>query len=137
MKTHPQQCGREAEVISALRQGSWTEELRGHVAACDDCGETMAVAALCLSEVEPQAAEDAALMWRRMDLRLKREQAERAMLPAVWVGRAALAAVMLCAVLAGGKLAASSPALIPWIAGTIGGFGLAALSAYWIVAHRS
>lgn len=136
MKNQPHLCKREAEVISALRQRNWSEELRAHVAGCEECAETMTVTAFCLSEAEPETAPDAGLMWRRMELRLKREQAERAMLPAVWAGRAALAAIMLCAVFAAAMLASSSPALIPWLAGIAGGFGLSALSAYWIVSHR-
>jgi hypothetical protein len=80
-------CERESDVVEALRRGSFSGELRGHVRSCSICTETHAVAEMLLQtasllrvEHEPSAA---GLIWRRAQVRKNELALKRATRPLI------------------------------------------------------
>jgi hypothetical protein len=85
-------CPREEEAVRALRESSWSGELRAHVAGCEQCAEALMVSEV-LCEADRQAnvgVAEPGLMWWKMQLRARREFAEQAARPIVWAERGAL-----------------------------------------------
>jgi len=107
-------CEREAEVIEAVENGMWSEELSRHTADCPACADTARVAKLFAVEAavaleEAAAAKDtpgrlakADEIWSRARADERRAAVERALWPIRWVER-----------LAGG-VAVVAAALIAW-----------------------
>lgn len=108
------QCEREAEVIEAVENGMWTEELTRHTGRCPACADTARVAklfaleaAVALEEAEaamdtPGRLPEAEEIWRRARTDERRAAVERALWPIRLVER-----------LAGG-IAVVVAALIAW-----------------------
>jgi predicted nucleic acid-binding Zn ribbon protein len=78
-------CGRESDVVQALRGGASTPELREHVLGCAICSETQAVARRMTQTasvvgrgLEPPAAS---VVWRRAEERRKEVALKQAMRP--------------------------------------------------------
>ena len=93
-------CDREQELLTALRTGEWTAELRVHFAACESCAETaMTVgfmhqaAATADSQVPP-----AGLVWWKAQLRARRDAAHAAARPLLIAERATAVAAVLGAI---------------------------------------
>jgi hypothetical protein len=129
-------CPRETEVVQALRSNEFNDELQAHAAGCEACGEAMAVAAFCQSASQPETVPDASLLWRRMELRLRRERAEAAMRPAVIAERLTVGMLAVCAATALPWLASQSPALAWTAIAAAVLFGASAASVYWLAASK-
>lgn len=136
MKNEGMSCQRETEVVRALRMGDFSDELRAHIAGCDSCGEALAVASACQAAPGPETVPDASLLWRKMELRLKRERTEAAMRPAIIAERLTTAVLAVCAVLAIPWLAAISPMLAVVAVAALILIGLSAASVYWLAASK-
>jgi hypothetical protein len=128
-------CEREHEAARALRSGAWTANLREHVASCEACGQALLLAGWLLESEErtPLEVTPPGLAWRRVQLRLKRDNSARAQRPLVIAERlaAALFAVALIAAvtwIGGIATAAFSAALVL--------FALAAVSVLVFAASR-
>jgi hypothetical protein len=107
-------CPREAELLDALRAGTWPDavpsDLRNHVQACASCSG--------LAELVPPLVDDwcastqdacvpsSSVVWWRLQMRARREAAARAMQPIGAAQKLALAG-------AAGLLAVSAAALAP------------------------
>ena len=111
MRDEGMNCPRESEVVQAQLTGDLTDGLRAHIAGCAACGEALAVAAFCQESDAPETVPDASLLWRKMELRLKRERAKAAMRPAILAERLAAAVIAACVLLAVPWLASQSPIL--------------------------
>lgn len=107
-------CEREAEVVEAVENAMWSEELSRHTAGCPACADTARVARLFALEAAVALEEAAAALdtpgrlpeadeiWRRARADERRAAVERALRPIRWVER-----------LAGG-VAVVAAALIAW-----------------------
>jgi hypothetical protein len=129
-------CPREMEVVRALRSNEFTDELRTHASGCEACGEAMAVAAFCQSAGQPETVPDSRLLWRRMELRLRRERAEAAMRPAIMAERLTAAVLAVCGAMALPWLASQSPVLAYAAIAAVVLFGVSAVSVYWLAASK-
>lgn len=90
-------CSHEQDVLAAQRNDAWTDELREHLAECGDCAETLMVAGF-LQEAAATAeapVQEAGLVWWKMQLRARRDDAARAARPVVVAERVAMATVGL------------------------------------------
>jgi len=103
-------CVREAETIDAVTSGAWpgacAADLRAHVAACEACSETAAVATAIRSDWQSAYADvrvpSAGLVWWRAQLRSRQDVAEKAGRPITYAQAvAATAAAVLLFVLGG------------------------------------
>jgi hypothetical protein len=93
-------CPHEHEVVRALRDDAWTDEMRTHVAGCEQCAEALMVSEV-LCEADRQAevsVTEPGLVWWKMQLRARREFMARAARPIVWAERGALAVLAVCLV---------------------------------------
>ena len=91
-------CGKEPEVVRALVQGELPRDLLEHARACAVCSEVRAVSqrVQCLVEGSTEEPlESATSMWWRLNLRMRRQQMDRAQLPLVWMGRVCAATLLL------------------------------------------
>ncbi len=83
-------CEQESEVVRALARGELTHDLLLHTEACAVCSEIRAVTQQ-LNHLHERSLderlESAASMWWRLNLRMRRQQMNRAQLPLVWMGR--------------------------------------------------
>lgn len=97
------QCEREPEVVSALAQGELPPDLLQHAQSCAVCSEIRSVSRQ-LQRLFESCTEDplepAASMWWRLNLKMRREQMNRAQLPLVWMGRVCAATLLLTALFA-------------------------------------
>ena len=83
------ECSREQDVIDALASGRWParvpDDLRQHVASCQICDDTLAVAGPLLSEQDTFSTDarvpSSAVMWWRAQMRAKQEAAREAARP--------------------------------------------------------
>ena len=111
-------CDREQELLTALRSGNWTPDLRAHFAACDSCAELaitadfMHQAAATLHTHVPPAG----LVWWKSQLRARRDAAHAAARPVLIAERAAAIVALLGAIGAMAWLSAdSTPAALAGI----------------------
>jgi len=95
-------CEREAEVVGALRTGTWPAELGGHVRDCAICAETRLVAERLLESAEglragydPLAADR---IWRQAQAHRQEVALQRAGAPLIFMRRVSLACVIAFAV---------------------------------------
>lgn len=86
-------CSREQDVLAAQRTGAWTEELHSHLAECGDCAESVMVAGFLREAAATAEApvQEPGLVWWKMQLRARRDDAQRAARPVVVAERAAMA----------------------------------------------
>lgn len=94
-------CESEAEVVEAVENAMWSEELSRHTAGCPACADTARVArlfaleaAVALEEAavamdSPGRVPDADEIWRRARADERRAAVERALWPIRWVERLA------------------------------------------------
>jgi hypothetical protein len=136
MKNEGMSCQRENEVVLALRADDFTDELRAHIAGCESCGEALAVASVCQAAPAPRTVPDASLLWRKMELRLKRERTEAAVRPAIIAERLSAGVFAVCAMLTIPWLAAQSPLLAIVAVAALALVGLSAASVYWLAASK-
>jgi hypothetical protein len=98
-------CNREREVAEALRAGHWpeasSEELRGHVAACNACGQRVLLAQAfrrerAMASTEPRLESPGALWWRAQ-LRRRNAAIERISRPILGAQVFAVAVALIAA----------------------------------------
>ena len=94
-------CEREAEVMEAVENGVWSEELNRHTADCPACADTARVAKLFAHEATvaleeagvamevPGRLPDADVIWCRAEADERRAEVERALWPIRLVERLA------------------------------------------------
>ena len=115
------ECEFEAEVLAAVFESRWPEqvsdELRAHAAQCQICSD---VAAVCSAIGEAQAellaeaaVPDASRVWRRAQVRARREAVKAA-------GRPITAAQVIAFACAMGLLGACFGATSEWFQGALG-----------------
>lgn len=95
-------CERESAVIEAVRRGQCDDDLRVHVAACPACSDA-ALAARALREMHAADLAQAQVpsagwMWWRMQLRAKREAADRATQPITLIEQVTYVCIALSAI---------------------------------------
>jgi len=118
-------CDREPEVVDASRSGHWPAELDRHTGDCPDCAETRWIAEALRGVAPPDGPlTDAGGLWARLDLRVRREAAERAERPVMLAHRLALAALTGCAWVTVSWTWQNSP-VVAWVVAA----GLAVLAA--------
>jgi hypothetical protein len=101
MKTTP--CEREQVVLQALAAGSWSDELRDHVAGCQACFDVVLVAKALREAAADTAHEplpDPAAIWRTAQRDQRRVAIERVTWPIKVMTRIALTAFAVGAVAA-------------------------------------
>jgi hypothetical protein len=99
MKTTP--CVREQAVLQALAAGSWSQELRNHVAGCRSCDDAVLVAQALREAADDTSHEplpDPGKIWRAMQRDERLAAVERAMWPIKLTTRVALTACVVAAV---------------------------------------
>lgn len=96
-----QVCPREDEIVAAVLSRRWdgaSDELKQHAAACEECGEVMAVVALLASDHERARYEArvpaAGQVWWRAAVRSRLDAAQAAALPMTWWHGIASASVL-------------------------------------------
>jgi hypothetical protein len=115
------ECAFEEEVLAAVLQSRWPERvdaaLREHAAQCGICSDVAAVAAAIAGAHEELAAAavvpDASRVWRRAQLRARREAVEAA-------GRPITAAQVIAFACAMGLLGACFGATSTWFQAAVG-----------------
>ncbi|MBL8174993.1 MAG: hypothetical protein JNK48_10000 [Bryobacterales bacterium] len=123
-------CPQEHAVAAAIRAGALPDDLAGHAASCRVCAEALLIASFLHLPEEEAPVPPACLVYRRAELRARREQAERALRPVRAMEIAAM--VLLCVLaLALGVISGSLvlPALAAGFLATLGVAGWA-LRAY-------
>ena len=93
-------CVKEADVVRAVAECEWPQELTDHVRVCACCLEAMLVASAMKHDPKDESVPDAVLVWRKMELRLKRERAEAALRPARLAERVTAGLLVLAASIA-------------------------------------
>ena len=91
-------CPQESGIAAAVANGSLPEDLVLHLAACPVCSEAHSVARKMLQFASGLAEEpgpSAASMWWRLNLRMRRERANHAEKPLVWMSRILYASIPL------------------------------------------
>jgi hypothetical protein len=77
-------CDREQEVVSALRRGAFGSELLRHTTTCAVCADVVAVSEFLREEARlanQSPLPDASFIWRKAQLRARREAVESATRP--------------------------------------------------------
>lgn len=103
-------CDREQELLTALRTGQWTPDLRAHFADCDNCAELAMTAEFmqqAAATVDPRVPA-AGLVWWKAQLRARREAAHAAARPVLIAERAAAILALLGAIAAMAWLSSDS-----------------------------
>lgn len=110
MSPVPSACAWEASVAAAALSPDWpadaAESISNHIGGCASCREVAAVASMLgAAEAAPRARRvpDAAVVWHRAQMRARREDAEDAVRPIVWMQIAAAAIVLLLILLWAGN----------------------------------
>lgn len=90
-------CSREQDVLAAQRTGTWSDELRAHLANCCDCADSLLVSDFLQEAAETAEApvQEPGFVWWKLQLRARRDDATRAMRPVVLAERAAMAGLGL------------------------------------------
>ena len=89
------ECRYETDVVTAAKNGSWTEVLRDHAASCITCAETALVVAALTEDVDVLARDNSPLpdpkaIWIRSRLTARRERSFLATRIITWTQRAAV-----------------------------------------------
>ena len=129
-------CKRESEAVRAVHSACMTDELRGHIAGCEPCGEALALAAAFASGMAGVEAPDAGLMWHKMELRRRRERAAAAMRPAIMAERVAAVLMAVCVAVAVPWLTEMSAALSLTAVAGVTILALSAASVYWLASPK-
>jgi hypothetical protein len=129
-------CPREAELAAALRAGQLTDVQRAHAAACEACAEALTVTAFLSAGVETAGAPEAGLVWWKLEIRARREAAEKAARPVVLAERLGLAVAAGAAAWACVWLNGLSPALALAGWAGLGVLALVGAGAVWTAARR-
>jgi hypothetical protein len=83
------ECGREQDVLDAVRCGRYSDELRAHTNECALCLDTMEVATVLREDLEgslPDArVPSAGLVWWRAEIRSRQEAMRTVARPITWV----------------------------------------------------
>jgi hypothetical protein len=95
-------CEKEAAVIEAVRRGVWDGDLRAHASDCQACSDAVLAAetlrTMQASDLVDAQVPSAGWMWWRMQLRAKREAAERVTQPITLIQQATYACIALSAI---------------------------------------
>lgn len=143
-------CPQEPAVVDAARRNVLPEEVRGHLAGCEDCRETFRVArslAALARETRPARPLPSAgqLWWRAEVLRKLRERQDapdpEALRPALWGEAAgvafALAVLILFVSFEGAELLGrAGGGSLPWIAAVLALAPLAVLALLGFLARE-
>jgi len=110
------ECPFEPNVLDAVTNDAWTESLRAHVAACDDCAAAAEVAPwmtrLSGLDEREHILPDPAVLWLKAKLLQSKAVVERASLP---ITRLQIAAYLVIAACWAALLTWKSSALQLWI----------------------
>lgn len=112
-----QACPLESKIVAALQLGALPAELAKHTLGCPECADTLLVAS-CLGNPGEVEVPAAGLVYWKAEIRLRREQAERAMAPMRIMERAAVGTLVAIALI-GGAWSGS-----PWIPAAVAGCGV-------------
>jgi hypothetical protein len=104
----PRTCGREAEVVAAIRDRAWRvedEDVRRHAEECPACAEVVAVCEALRSTLAPAdiVLPSAGQVWHRATLRARADAVQSASRPLVWAYGVAGAAVAGIALAVAGR----------------------------------
>ncbi|MEN8164257.1 MAG: hypothetical protein ABFS37_09020 [Acidobacteriota bacterium] len=99
-------CPFEVEIVTAARDGSWTEALRDHAASCLGCAETALVVAALTEDVDAMALDDPPLpdpkiIWIRSRLKARQERSFKAVRVVTWVQRLTIVCLTAVAIFFG------------------------------------
>jgi hypothetical protein len=97
-------CQREPQVVTAVRVGEWSPELRAHLAHCENCAEAALVAEFLHAEQQTadHALPSGSQVWWKAQIRGRREDAERPLTPvriAQWTSAACALLALLFLIL--------------------------------------
>jgi hypothetical protein len=95
------QCGREQAILEAFAAGSWSQELRDHVAGCRSCSDGVLVAQALREAADDTSREplpDPAKIWRAAQRDERLAAVERATWPIRLMVRFAAAACVVSVV---------------------------------------
>ena len=96
----------ETDVVTAAREGRWTEALRDHAASCLGCAETALVVAALAEDFDAMVLDDAPLpdpkiVWIRSRLKARQERSYQATRVITWVQRLTVVCVAAVAIFFG------------------------------------
>lgn len=99
-------CPFEVEILTAARDGGWTEALRDHAASCLGCAETALVAAAFTEDADTMTLDDPPLpdpriIWIRSRLKARQERSFQATRVITWVQRLSIVGVAAVAIFFG------------------------------------
>ncbi len=91
-------CRYEKEIVTAAREGRWTEALRDHAASCLGCAETALVVAALAEDIDAMVLDDSPLpdpkiIWIRSRLKAHQERSFKATRVITWVQRLTIVCV--------------------------------------------
>ncbi len=99
-------CRYEKEIVTAAREGRWTEALRDHAASCLGCAETALVVAALAEDIDAMVLDDSPLpdpkiIWIRSRLKARQERSFKATRVITWVQRLTIVCVAAVAIFFG------------------------------------
>ena len=99
-------CRYETDVVTAARDGSWTEALRDHAASCLGCAETALVVAALTEDIDAMVLDhsplpDPKIIWIRSRLKARQERSFKATRIITWVQRLTIVCVAAVAIFFG------------------------------------
>ena len=99
-------CPFEVEIVTAARDGRWTDVLRDHAASCLGCAETALVAAALTEDADTMTLDDSPLpdpkiIWIRSRLKARQERASQATRVITWFQRLTIVCVAAVAIFFG------------------------------------
>lgn len=102
-------CRYETDVVTASREGRWTEALRDHAASCLGCAEIALVVAALAEDFDAMVLDNAPLpdpkiVWIRSRLKARQERSHQATRVITWVQRLTILCVAAVAIFFGSGL---------------------------------
>lgn len=99
-------CSFEVEIVTAAREGRWTEALRDHAASCLGCAETALVVAVLTEDADAMTLDnsplpDPKIIWIRSRLKARQERSFQATRVITWVQRLSIVCVAAVAIFFG------------------------------------